>query len=65
LTCNVYTCTTESGEAQLEITLWDLGEAAEDEDESFLGEVVLNIAKLLPFQNRLIEQVRSKRVAQE
>ena len=35
----------------------DLGEAAEDEDESFLGEVVLNIAKLVPFKGRLIEQV--------
>ena len=35
----------------------DLGEAAEDEDESFLGEVVLNVAKLIPYKDRLIEQV--------
>ncbi len=47
----------DAHESQLEITLWDLGEAAEEEDESFLGEVVLNVAKLLPFRDRLIEQV--------
>ena len=41
----------------------DLGEAAEDEDESFLGEVVLNIAKLIPYKDRLIEQVASRYLA--
>ena len=34
----------DANDSQLEITLWDLGEAAEDEDESFPGEVVLGSA---------------------
>jgi hypothetical protein len=42
--------------SQLEVTLWDEssnGPLA----EKFLGEVILNLAKLVPYNNTLIEQV--------
>eukprot|EP00291_Cryptomonas_curvata_P015007 CAMPEP_0172153922 /NCGR_PEP_ID=MMETSP1050-20130122/1731_1 /TAXON_ID=233186 /ORGANISM="Cryptomonas curvata, Strain CCAP979/52" /LENGTH=141 /DNA_ID=CAMNT_0012822547 /DNA_START=38 /DNA_END=464 /DNA_ORIENTATION=+ len=45
--------------AQLECSLWDESESPKQtvKNDNFLGEVVLNLSKLRPFQGKYIEQV--------
>ena len=43
--------------SQLECSLWDESSSAETTQQKFLGEVILNLAKLVPHNNVLIEQV--------
>ena len=45
----------DGNKSQLEITLWDADEAFGTE-AAFMGEVILNVAKLLPYANQHIEQ---------
>ena len=43
--------------SRLECTLWDESELTASEAQKFLGEVTLNLAKLVPYNNTYIEQV--------
>ncbi len=43
--------------SQLECTLWDESDWTASEPQKFLGEVILNLAKLVPYNNTYIEQV--------
>eukprot|EP00285_Hemiselmis_virescens_P019772 CAMPEP_0173378476 /NCGR_PEP_ID=MMETSP1356-20130122/1628_1 /TAXON_ID=77927 ORGANISM="Hemiselmis virescens, Strain PCC157" /NCGR_SAMPLE_ID=MMETSP1356 /ASSEMBLY_ACC=CAM_ASM_000847 /LENGTH=171 /DNA_ID=CAMNT_0014331551 /DNA_START=105 /DNA_END=616 /DNA_ORIENTATION=+ len=43
--------------SQLECTLWDDSDAAAKGHSNFLGEVILNLAKLVPYYGQYIEQV--------
>ena len=43
--------------SQLECTLWDESDQTASEPQKFLGEVILNLAKLVPYNNTYIEQV--------
>ena len=43
--------------SQLEVTMWDDGSNDDTTAQKFLGEVILNLAKLVPYNNTFIEQV--------
>ena len=43
--------------SQLECSLWDESSSGDTTQQKFLGEVILNLAKLVPHNNVLIEQV--------
>jgi hypothetical protein len=42
--------------SQLECTLWDESDGTASEPQKFLGQVILNLAKLVPYNNTYIEQ---------
>ena len=44
-------------QSQLECTLWDDSDADAENNGNFLGEVILNLAKLVPYNGQYIEQV--------
>ncbi|EKX40882.1 hypothetical protein GUITHDRAFT_113142 [Guillardia theta CCMP2712] len=46
----------DPNDAQLEITLWDTSCEENDDESAFLGEVVLNVSKLVAYEGQLIEQ---------
>ncbi len=41
---------------RLECTLWDESDGTASEPQKFLGQVILNLAKLVPYNNTYIEQ---------
>jgi len=43
--------------SQLECSLWDESNEGDSTAQKFLGEVILNLAKLVPYNNTHIEQV--------
>ena len=43
--------------SQLECSLWDESDGGDSTQQKFLGEVILNLAKLVPYNNTYIEQV--------
>jgi hypothetical protein len=43
--------------SQLECSIWDQSDNSETPAQKFLGEVILNLAKLVPYNNSNIEQV--------
>jgi len=48
---------TDASQAQLECTIWDTSDAMPIEFSHFLGEVLLNLAKLIPYNGHYVEQV--------
>mmetsp|Transcript_54153 Transcript_54153/g.128223 ORF Transcript_54153/g.128223 Transcript_54153/m.128223 type:complete len:845 (-) Transcript_54153:123-2657(-) len=47
----------DATKSQLEVTLWDESDPAPEKYSHFLGEVLLNLAKLAPYKGHYIEQV--------
>jgi len=43
--------------SQLECSLWDESNEGDSTAQKFLGEVILNLAKLVPYNNTYIDQV--------
>jgi len=43
--------------SQLECSIWDQSDNSETPAQKFLAEVILNLAKLVPYNNSNIEQV--------
>mmetsp|Transcript_30649 Transcript_30649/g.77549 ORF Transcript_30649/g.77549 Transcript_30649/m.77549 type:complete len:297 (-) Transcript_30649:105-995(-) len=47
----------DASQSQLECTIWDTSDPQPTEFSNFLGEVLLNLAKLIPYKGHYIEQV--------
>uniref|UniRef100_A0A7S0TLK2 C2 domain-containing protein n=1 Tax=Hemiselmis andersenii TaxID=464988 RepID=A0A7S0TLK2_HEMAN len=47
----------DASQSQLECTIWDTSDPNPTEFSNFLGEVLLNLAKLIPYKGHYIEQV--------